>query len=569
MSDNSVSKSESFEAKNTEIIVETPVNDDKPKSIWRKIDKFFQLQDVEESIRRSNKDLDPIPKDRRTWKGWQLACYWGSDMLQASALRTIISLTALGISAKMALLANTLAYILMGIILCLNARFGIRYHVPFAVQARASFGIYLSYLMVLMRLIVGGIWFGVNAYTGAECIRSMIYAIWPSFHHLHNQLPASANITTDLMVCYLIYFIISLPFYYIKQEKIQWIFTLKTILVPVAFFAMLGWGLDVTKHERSLIFSIQNTTSGSDFSWGFLAAFVSAVSSYATLAVNVNDFARYTEDFYAPYIQLIALPIFSIFTSCVGLVMGSLSLYKWGEAYWDPLLVLDRWTSRGGRAAAFFMAVIFLFSQIGVNLSANCTSAANDLNALFPRYVNIRRGQYIITILFSWAATPWNILSGAPAFLNFMNGYTIFLGPMAGVIIADIYVVHRMKYDIRELYKKDGIYRYNKLGINWRAVIAFLFGMAPQLPGFAVSVTPSIGTLSQSVQRFYSIGYLYNFPAPFVVYSVLSYCFPARETFVEAAVFPDAVDLDHDISHELSHARSPIYPEGKPESIEA
>ncbi|ODV93517.1 hypothetical protein PACTADRAFT_52087 [Pachysolen tannophilus NRRL Y-2460] len=542
-----------------EFFYSSSVNSNSSKSFLHRIDKVLRLQDEDQQIRHSNPDLDPLPPHRRTWRGWQLACYWGSDMLQASALRTVVSYTELGLNTRMSLLSIAIGYLIVGIILTFNGRFGVQYHVPFAVQGRASYGYYFSYLMVLLRLIVGGIWYATNVYTGAECVRSMIYACWPSFHDVPNHLPTSANIDTQLMTAYVIYFIISLPFHYIRQEKIQWIFTLKTVLVPGAFFAVLGWSL-ASATDVSEIWEGDNSVHGSEFSWVFINCLSSSISSYATLAVNVNDFTRYTDDKKAPYIQIFVLPIFVIFTSCVGLTMAVASEQLWGSALWDPLLVFDNWTSKGGRAASFFLSLIFLFAQIGVNLSANCASAANDLNALLPRYINIRRGQFIIAFVFAWGATPWNILYGASSFINFMDGYSIFLGPMAAIVTFDYYLVHGLKYDIREFYKTNGIYRYNKFGINWRAAIAFLCGFAPQLPGFAASVNSSI-VLNENVLHFYYIGYFFNFPVTGIVYTVLSKLFPAKETILQEAVTPDNIDF----KREMSHSENPIYPEGFPE----
>ena len=33
---------------------------------------------------------------------------------------------------------------------------------------------------------------------------------------------------------------------------------------------------------------------------------------------------------------------------------------------------------------------------------------------------------------------PWEILAKAIGFLNFMAGYTVFLGPIAGIMISDV-----------------------------------------------------------------------------------------------------------------------------------
>lgn len=448
----------------------------------------------------------------------------------------------------MALLATTLGYLIIGIVLALNGRFGIKYHVPFAVQGRASYGYFMTYFMVLLRLIVGGLWYGANTYTGGECVRSMLYAIFPSFHHVKNHLPESANIDTQMMVSYLIYFIISLPFHYIPLERVQLMFVIKTVLLPLALFAIMGWGIAASTDKHQLWYD-DNKISGPQFSWVFVGSLTSSLATFTTLAVNVNDFTRYSDDRMAPYLQIIVLPVFIFFISAIGVIMGKASEQLWGEAMWDPLLVLDKWTSPGGRAASFFLALVFLFGQICVNLSSNCISAANDLNAMLPRYINIRRGQFIVAFIFAWAATPWNILNGASSFINFLSGYGIFLGPMVAIQIFDAYFVHHFKYDINQFYDKDGIYRYNKWGINWRALIAFIVGFAPQLPGFAKSINANTPGIPEGMLHLYSLGFFYNFPATGFVYVVLSKLFPPRESIIEEAVYFED-ESEKDVSFE-------------------
>jgi len=41
-----------------------------------------------------------------------------------------------------------------------------------------------------------------------------------------------------------------------------------------------------------------------------------------------------------------------------------------------------------------------------------------------------------------------------------MSGYTVFLGPFAGIMIADFYIVHRCKVDVPAMYDPHGRYRY-------------------------------------------------------------------------------------------------------------
>lgn len=189
------------------------------------------------------------------------------------------------------------------------------------------------------------------------------------------------------------------------------------------------------------------------------------------------------------------------------------------------------------RACRFFAAFSFALAALGVNISANSLSAANDLSALFPRYMNIRRGQLACAIL-SWALVPWKILESAGSFLNFMSAYAIFLGPIAAIMLCDFWIVHSARYDVRALYDPTSIYRYRR-GWNWRAVVAFLVGVAPSLPGFINSINSHIKA-GVGVHP-YQFGWLLGFSATALVYTLLSLVWRAEATHVARAVVPDEV----------------------------
>ena len=74
--------------------------------------------------------------------------------------------------------------------------------------------------------------------------------------------------------------------------------------------------------------------------------------------------------------------------------------------------------------------------------------------------------------------------------------------------MCDYYLVRRPKgYDLKQLYRSGGIYWYRS-GINIRALVAFLLGMVPQLPGLAYQINPNIGGISWNYLGFASLGWL-------------------------------------------------------------
>lgn len=230
------------------------------------------------------------------------------------------------------------------------------------------------------------------------------------------------------------------------------------------------------------------------------------------------------------------LPIFFTFIAFIGVAASSAgqSLYNLDQIPWDPNVLMSHWENR---ACRFFGAFTFALASLGVNISANSLSAANDFAALAPKYLNIRRGQ-ILCALFAWVLVPWKILASAGNFLNFMSAYSIFLGPIAAIMMFDFWLIKGRKYNSLALYQPDSIYRYSN-GVNWRAVIAFVVGVAPNLPGLITSVNSSID-VGVGIHP-YQFGWLLGFVATALVYIALSYAFPARETLIERAILPDEI----------------------------
>jgi NCS1 family nucleobase:cation symporter-1 len=70
------------------------------------------------------------------------------------------------------------------------------------------------------------------------------------------------------------------------------------------------------------------------------------VGNFATLGVNMNDFARYSKKPNSPYIQLIVIPIVFIIMMLFGIIGANGSQILYGELLWDPLLIVDNWTSK-------------------------------------------------------------------------------------------------------------------------------------------------------------------------------------------------------------------------------
>ncbi|KAF1833988.1 uracil permease [Decorospora gaudefroyi] len=490
---------------------------------------------AEGNSRWTNKDLDPVPRHARKWGVTSFISYWISDAFNAATWQFASSIIAIGLTWRESLGIVALSFFIISFVIALNGAIGVLHHVPFPVIARASWGFWGSYLAIISRAILAIFWFAIQNMNGANSVRVMIAAIWPSFATIKNGIPEAEGIDTPTMVSFFLFWLVSLPWLCMHPNQLRWLFMIKSVVVPVAWIAILVWALVSTKGEGDM-WDQKATITGSAYSWAFLSSLTSVIGNYATLSVNQSDFSRYSRvsvKWQLIYVPL--LPLIFTFISFIGVAATSAGAVKYGTIDWDPMALISNWPSR---AARFFAAFSFALAALGVNISANSLSAANDLTALFPQYINIRRGQLLCAVL-CWALVPWKILASAGSFLNFMAAYAIFLGPIAAIMVTDFWVVHHARYDTLALYQRHGIYAYTA-GCNWRAVVAFLVGVGPNLPGFIQSINPDIDAGVGA--RPYAFGWLLGFSATALVYVVLElWVAPPRDTFIQRSVLPDEV----------------------------
>jgi NCS1 family nucleobase:cation symporter-1 len=334
------------------------------------------------------------------------------------------------------------------------------------------------------------IWYGVQSWIGGECINLMIRAIWPSWNHIPNSLPASSGTTTQLFASFFLFWFLSLPAIWFPVHKIRHLFTVKAYFVPTAGVAFFIWAI-VRAHGIGPIVHQPGTAHGSALGWGMVRGVMSSIANFATLIVNDPDFARFaTKPRDALWSQLLTIPIGFAVTSFIGIIVSSSSNVIYGTPIWNPLDLLSNFlegANSGQRFGVFIISTAFALAQLGTNIAANSVSAGTDMTALFPRYLNIRRGGYICAAV-GLAMCPWNLLSSSNQFTTYLSAYSVFLSSIAGVIIADYYFVKRGYLQVKDLYsgKKTGPYFFF-YGFNWRAYAAYIAGIVINVVGFAVS----------------------------------------------------------------------------------
>ena len=121
-------------------------------------------------------------------------------------------------------------------------------------------------------------------------------------------------------------------------------------------------------------------------------------------------------------------------------------------------------------------------ATIAVNIAANVVSPANDFANAFPRFISFKTGGLITGIL-GIAIQPWKLLADPSGYIyTWLLGYSGGLGSIAGVLVADYWIVRR-----RELRARRSLsVRRRVPRLELRAIAATAIGCALAWGGVVV-----------------------------------------------------------------------------------
>jgi len=118
-------------------------------------------------------------------------------------------------------------------------------------------------------------------------------------------------------------------------------------------------------------------------------------------------------------------------------------------------------------------------------------------------------------------------------------GYSALLGPIAGIMLCDYFIVRRTRLSVEALYDPDGEYA----GVSGAAIAALVLAVLPNLPGFINAATGTAGTDEAgslpSLTRSMATRGLWGFPLPWCCTGCSSNFLPP-ETTIDDNVAQDA-----------------------------
>ncbi|TAG07925.1 MAG: nitrate reductase [Verrucomicrobia bacterium] len=463
----------------------------------------------------TNADLAPVPMAKRTWSTWNIAALWIGMAVCIPTYTMASSLISGGMSWWQALIVVLLGNIIVLIPMTLNAHPGTAYGIPFPVLLRASFGTRGSNVAALLRGVVACGWFGIQTWIGGAAIYGTLAMLFSWDLEKASMLPV-LGISLAQFASFMAFWLLNCIFIWKGMESIKWLEVFSAPFLLIVGVLLMAWAVNRANGFGPLFAQPSTFKTSADFWLAFAGGVTAMVGFWSTLSLNIPDFSRYAKNQRSQIIgQAIGLPPTMAFYSFIGIVVTSATVIIFGEAIWDPVEVINR---IGSPVLSCVALIALAVATLSTNIAANVVSPANDFSNLFPKHISFRIGG-MITAVIGILIMPWKLLESPDGYIfTWLIGYSALLGPIAGIMIADYFVLRKKHLEVDELYRVKGIYTYHG-GFSIAALLAFVCAVAPNLPGFLaqIDVLESIPTWLKWI---YAQAWFVGFALGFLLYLV-------------------------------------------------
>jgi NCS1 family nucleobase:cation symporter-1 len=454
-----------------------------------------------------NRDLAPVPVARRNWTTYNYAALWISMAHCIPTYLLASGLIAAGMNWWEALITILLGNSIVLIPILLNSHPGTKYGIPFPVFARAAYGTTGSNLPALMRALVACGWFGIQAWIGGAALHTFFGSIIPGWPTLLGG-PIGGHAPTEWL-SFLLFWGLNIFIIYRGMDLLRKVENWAAPFVLVMTAILLAWIVYEAGGLGFLLNEPDKFGSVAEFWKIFVPSLTAMIGFWATLSLNMPDFTRFGHSQREQMIgQTVALPTTMTVFAAMGIIITSAAVIVFPhmnhEDLWDPVKLVAQFSQPLVIAVSMFTVVV---ATLAVNIAANVVSPANDFANAFPRWISFSTGG-LITGIIGILIQPWRLLADPSGYIfGWLVGYSGGLGSIAGVLIADYWIVRRKQLKLADLYRTDGVYR----GWNWRAVVATVLGCF-----FAW-----IGLIISMLRPLYDYAWFVGFGVAFFCYLIL------------------------------------------------
>ncbi|HXP83706.1 MAG TPA: NCS1 family nucleobase:cation symporter-1 [Bryobacteraceae bacterium] len=419
-----------------------------------------------------NEDLAPVPLAKRTWGTYNYASLWVGMSVCIPTYMLASGLITGGMNWWQAIGTILLGNLIVLAPMLLNAHAGAKYGIPFPVFVRASFGVRGANLPAVLRALVACGWFGIQTWIGGQAIHSMLKILWPA-----------AAWPVLVWVCFFAFWLLNMAVIWRGIDTIRFLEGVGAPFMLGVGLLLLWWITRKAGGFGPVLSTPSKFQTTGEFLKFFIPSLTAMVGFWATVALNIPDFTRYATSQKAQAVgQALGLPTAMTLYSFIGVAVTSASVVLFGEAVWDPVALIGRFNQP---FIAFVALIAILIATLNTNVAANVVSPSNDFSNLNPRLISFRTGG-MITGVVGVMMMPWKLLGDYSAYIfGWLVGYSGLLGPIAGVMIADYFLVRKRTLAVDDLYRRGGVYEYRS-GVNPRALVSLALGIAVALLGLAI-----------------------------------------------------------------------------------
>jgi NCS1 family nucleobase:cation symporter-1 len=429
----------------------------------------------------SNPDLLPVGEVRRSWNAWNFAALWVGMAITIPTYTLASSLVERGWSWQAAVGSVMLGNVIVLVPIALNSHAGTRYGVPFPVLSRAAFGVFGANVPALLRAIVACGWFGIQTWIGGFAIFKLLEALWPGIATLPLLLPEWVGLSTGEFLCFMAFWTINLWIAVSGMDSIKFLETWGSPFLLLVGAALFVWAWQRAGGLGPMLENPERPEGGAGLGTVFGAGLTSAVAFWGTMALSIPDFSRFAKSQKDQIVgQAVGLPVTMAVFAFIGAAVTNATVVIFGTRIGDPVELLSR---VGGPLMVVIAMLGLTVATLTTNIAANVVAPANGFANMVPSKISFRAGA-VITAIVGILMFPWRLYSDAQNYIfTWLIGYGALLGPVAGILIVDYFVLRRGRLEVDELYRRHGPYEYTG-GVNWLAMLALALGVAPNLPGF-------------------------------------------------------------------------------------
>ncbi len=393
---------------------------------------------------------------------------------------------SLGLSLTQVLVGAALGNALTALVMWLNGVIGTRYGVSYPVQLRESFGFKGTAVPLFMRGLVGLMWFGIEAFVGSLALLMIFLVI------IGTPKADVLPLATRYLPIALVFYIASLI--YVMRHGLPGIGVMANWAGPLLliYFIWLVIWLAINPEFSANTSKLFISTAGY-LSMGFFTYLAVQVNWWATVALNISDISRGIKPN-----NKTALPV-GIFIGLVigqiiGTALGYVAITLTGIVLPQEIILKF---SPGIIAAIIGLSFAFI-APWSTDIVANVPAVTSLLMSLSSKF-SFKKA-VTATGIIAFFVAPWWAFDKAQGIVNYTTqwaaNYGILLGPIAGIMIADYWIVKRQHYDVQRLYTygSDGPWyakgwskaAYASLILTW--IIGYLIAWATHQIAYVASV---------------------------------------------------------------------------------